>query len=138
MRANINPLEPGARLADHRSQARIHVVEALQRKHPATDAGLIGDDDQPVALRIHQAQALRGSWQKFQAGSIVEIAAIDDQGAVAIEQDHAAMPRRGVHKPEEAARWTVLAVLCPGTSGASRSLPPRDMTRSAPTTWSGR
>ena len=72
-----------------------------------------------------QAQALRGSRQEAQLRRIVEVAAIDHDGAVAIE-DHGARRRRRAHALLLAVmRRMVSLVLCAGSSSASTTLPPR-------------
>jgi hypothetical protein len=89
-------------------------MNPLDGIEPPTHTRLIGDHDQPIAMHMQTAQARRGARCKFQARGVVEITAITNYGAVAVENGHLITCRRYGHD----ARFTVSVVLCPGTNGA--------------------
>ena len=88
-----------------------------------------------MPLLVQHAQALGRPGQEAQPRRVIEVSAINNYRAVAIEDDGAS----GVpcaHALTAAMRRKVSVVLCEGTRSASMTLPPRRMTRSAPTTVS--
>jgi len=79
---------------------------------------------------MQQPQALGRTRQEFQAGGVVEVNTIDDDRPVAIDErdPRARAVAVAAHGRPVATRCTVPEVLCPGTIGASMSLPPRAVT----------
>ena len=135
--AAVNPRETRADVLDHALEPRIHGGHPLQGEVAAAHAGLVGDDDEAVAVVVQPFEALGGARREFQSRRVVQVAAIDYHRSVAIEDRDLVGGHRRVHADGEAAtRLTVPVVLCPVSSSASTTFPPRSRTRSAPTTFS--
>jgi hypothetical protein len=81
-----------------RQQLAHPLVDARERRDvevPSCHARLVRDDDEPEPRRPQAAETVGHSGLERYAGGIGEIVALDDQRAVAIEQDEAAGGHRG-------------------------------------------
>jgi hypothetical protein len=68
----------------HAVVAAVDIVEGI---HTAADAGLVGDDEEPIAKGASAGEGGGDAGDEFHAGRIGEVVFVEDEGAVAIEEE---------------------------------------------------
>ena len=114
MGAGVGPGERDAARGEHGDHPCLHRIRLGLRDRAAPEAGLVRDDHElPRALQ--RAQGVDGAGERLHEGGVARIAHVDDQRAVAIQEQR---PRH------ERSLASVSVVERPGTSGTNSTRPP--------------
>ena len=95
MRTEIQARKRHAGFPQHGAEALLHGVQLLEREQAASHAGLVADDHQRVAAGMQLAQSLGCAGEEAQPSGVIQVAAIDHDRAVAVEDDGAGEARCG-------------------------------------------
>ena len=87
----VDGVELGAARAQHAPQRRHRLVDPRQRKEPAPHPRLVRDHHHREPGGVQRAHRVRGAREQLEVGRVGEVAALDHQRAVAIQE------RRGAH-----------------------------------------